>query len=135
MSGFLIGIFIILHGLVHLWYFTLSRRLVEFKPEMGWSGRSWILTNPLGDSTTRTLAGALYVLAAIIFAISGIGILIHTEWWRPVLTSAAVFSSAVIILFWDGGLQRIVEKGLLGLFINVMILVALLLLKWPSAAF
>jgi hypothetical protein len=129
MSGLLVGIFIALHGLVHLWYFTLSRRLVEFKPEMGWSGRSWILTNTLGDSTTRALASVLYVLATIAFVISGIAIFVRAEWWRPVLISAAIFSAAIIVLFWDGGLQRIIEKGLIGLFINVLILVALFLMK------
>ena len=51
MLRFLFGTFVVLHGLVHLWYFTLSQRLVEFKPEMGWTGKSWILSNLLGDST------------------------------------------------------------------------------------
>jgi hypothetical protein len=135
MLRFVISLFIVLHGLVHLWYFTLSQRLVEFKPEMGWSGRSWIFTNFLGDSTTRSLASVLYVLATIAFVVSGIGILLRAEWWRPVLVGSAVFSAAIILLLWDGGLQLLVNKGLVGFTISVMILVALLLLKWPSAAF
>jgi len=135
MLRFVISLFIVLHGLVHLWYFTLSQRLVEFKPEMGWSGRSWIFTNFLGDSTTRSLASVLYVLATIAFVVSGIGILLRAEWWRPVLVGSAVFSAAIILLLWDGGLQLLVNKGLVGFTISVMILAALLLLKWPSAAF
>ena len=135
MLRFVISLFIVLHGLVHLWYFTLSQRLVEFKPEMGWSGRSWIFTNFLGDSTTRSLASVLYVLATIAFVVSGIGILVRAEWWRPVLVGSAVFSAAIILLLWDGGLQLLVNKGLVGFTISVMILAALLLLKWPSAAF
>ena len=135
MLRFVISLFIVLHGLVHLWYFTLSQRLVEFKPEMGWSGRSWIFTNFLGDSTTRSLASVLYVLATIAFVVSGIGILLRAEWWRPVLVGSAVFSAAIILLLWDGGLQLLVNKGLVGFAVSVMILVALLLLKWPSAAF
>ena len=135
MLRFVISLFIVLHGLVHLWYFTLSQRLVEFKPEMGWSGRSWIFTNFLGDSTTRSLASVLYVLATIAFVVSGIGILLRAEWWRPVLVGSAVFSAAIILLLWDGGLQLLVNKGLVGFTISVMILVALLLLNWPSAAF
>jgi len=135
MLRFVISLFIVLHGLVHLWYFTLSQRLVEFKPEMGWSGRSWIFTNFLGDSTTRSLASVLYVLATIAFVVSGIGFLVRAEWWRPVLVGSAVFSAVIILLLWDGGLQLLVNKGLVGFTISVMILVALLLLKWPSAAF
>jgi hypothetical protein len=32
------GVFIVLHGLVHVWYVTLSQRWVEFQPEMVWTG-------------------------------------------------------------------------------------------------
>ena len=133
MLRFFIGLFIVLHDLVHLWYFSLSQRLVEFQPEMGWSGRSWILSNLLGDSTTRSLAGVLYVLATIAVVVSGIGIFIQAEWWRPMLLASAVFSSVIILLLWDGSTQLLVQKGLIGLIINVVILITLLLLKWPSA--
>jgi hypothetical protein len=133
MLRVLTGLFILLHGLVHLWYFSLSQRLVEFQPEMGWSGRSWILSNLLGDSTTRSLAGVLYVLATIAFVVSGISIFIQAEWWRPVLVASAVFSSVIILLLWDGSTQLLVQKGLIGLIINIVILITLLLLKWPSA--
>ena len=40
MLRIFIGIFMLLHGLVHLWYFVMSRGLVELKLEMGWSGKS-----------------------------------------------------------------------------------------------
>jgi hypothetical protein len=52
MLRFLIGIFIVLHGLVHLWYVVLSQGLVEFEPEMGWTGESWLLSRLLGESAT-----------------------------------------------------------------------------------
>ena len=55
MLAFWSGLFIVLHGLVHLWYVVLSQKLVAFQPEMGWVGRSWLLTNVLGDSPTRSL--------------------------------------------------------------------------------
>jgi hypothetical protein len=135
MSKFLIGIFIVLHGLVHLWYVTLSQRLVEFQPEMGWTGRSWVLTNPLGDGTTRSLASALFVLVTITYVVGGAGVLIQQDWWRPVVIGSALLSSAFILLFWDGQLQMLVEKGVLGLAINVVLLVALLVLEQPAFAF
>lgn len=135
MFRFLFGFFIILHGLVHLWYFTLSQRLVEFQPEMGWTGKSWLSSNFLSDSISRPLASALYILATIAFVVSGIGIFTSAEWLPPVLVGSAVFSSAVILLFWDGSTQMLVQKGFIGLLINVAILVALLVFKWPSSAF
>ncbi len=130
MLRFLIGVFIVLHGLVHLWYVTLSQRLVEFQPEMGWSGESWLLSPLLGDAATRSLATVLYGLATLGFVIGGIGVLVQQAWWRPVVIGSAAFSSAIIILFWDGNRQLLVQKGLIGLVINVAILVALLVLKF-----
>lgn len=126
MFRFLFGFFIILHGLVHLWYFTLSQRLVEFQPEMGWTGRSWLLSNLLGDSISRSLASVLYVLATIAFMVSGIDIFTNAEWLPPVLAGSAVFSLAIILLFWDGGSQMLMQKGFVGLLINVVILIAML---------
>lgn len=129
MFRFLFGFFLVLHGLVHLWYFTLSQGLVEFQTEMGWTGRSWLLSNFLGDSISRSLAGVFYVLATIAFVVSGIGLFTNAEWLPPVLAGSAVFSSAVILLFWDGNSQMLVQKGFVGLLINVVILIALLVLK------
>jgi hypothetical protein len=41
---------------------------------------------------------------------------------HPVKRASAVFSSVVILLFWDGRLNMPVEMGLLGLLINAAIL-------------
>jgi hypothetical protein len=46
-----------------------------------------------------------------------------------VVIGSAALSTAVILLFWDGGLQMLVQKGLIGLLINVGILVALLVFR------
>jgi hypothetical protein len=135
MLRFLIGLFIILHGLVHLWYFTLSQRLVDFKPEMGWSGKSWLFTGLLGDPTTRLLASVLFVVAAIALVISGVGIFARAEWWWPMLIGSAIFSSAILFVLWDGSTQLVVQKGLIGFLISLVILLVLLVLKRPSVAF
>ena len=129
MRNVLFGIFIVLHGLVHLWYAVLSLGLVEFQPEMGWTGESWLLTGLLGESAARSLAGVLYALATILFVAGGVGIFAGAEWWRLLLMAAAIFSSVLILLYWDGGMERIVEKGLLGLLINVGIIVVLTVFK------
>jgi len=119
------GVFIVLHGLVHMWYFTLSRRWVEFRPEMGWNGRSWLFSALLGDAVTRALASAFYALAALGLLVSGIALIASAAWWRVVGMVSAVLSGLVIMVFWDGDTRRIVEKGLIGLFINAAIVVVL----------
>ena len=126
MINLILGIFIVLHGLVHLWYFTLSQRLIQFQAEMGWTGKSWLFTSPVGDTPTRSIASVLYILATLGFIAGGIGIFIHQTWWRPTLMISAIFSSAVILLFWDGNAEMLIQKGLIGFFINIAILVILL---------
>jgi hypothetical protein len=134
MFRFLFGIFIVLHGLVHLWYVTLSQGLVEFQAEMGWTGKSWLFSPLFGDGATRSLSTVLYSLAALAFVIGGIGIFAQQAWWRPLVIGSATFSAVIILLFWDGGTQRLVEKGLIGFLINVALLAALLVFDWPASA-
>jgi len=135
MFRIIFGVFIVLHGLVHLLYFGQSRRLFELQPGMVWPDGSWAFSKLLGDEATRLLASISYVLTAIGFVAGGTGILVRQAWWRPVVVASAAFSAGIIILFWDGELQKLDDKGLIGLLINLAILVALLILRWPSAGF
>ena len=129
MLRFLISLFIILHGLVHLWYFTLSQGLVEFKPEMGWTGRSWILSGLLGDTIVRSVASTLFVVAAIALMTSGVGTLLRAEWWQTILLGSAILSFVILFLFWDGSMRMVVQKGLIGFLISLAILLMVLLFK------
>jgi hypothetical protein len=127
-----IGIIVILHGLVHFWYVTLSQGWVAFQPEMGWTGKSWLLSNLMGDQITRILATVLYSLAAITFLIAGIGLVAGQGWTRMWLSAASLISIVAILLFWDGNFSKPVEKGALGLLISTAILFATVVLKWPA---
>jgi len=120
-----LGVFIALHGLVHLWYVVLSQQLVEFQPEMGWSGRSWLFSPLLGGEGGRAAATILYAIATLAFVVGGGGVLAEAGWARPVLTAAALLSSATVVLFWEGRIEMAMQKGLLGLLINVALLIAL----------
>ena len=127
MARILFGIFIIFHGLVHAWYIVLGQKWIVFRPEMGWSGRSWLFTGLLGDPTTRLAASLVYGLAGIGLIVGGIGWLARGDWAAPLLAGAAALSALGIALFWDGSAQRIVEKGLLGLFLSLLVVVAALM--------
>lgn len=119
------AIFIILHGLAHLWYVTLSIKLIAYKPEMGWSGDSWLLTNLMGDGGARTIAAILYTLASLGFVAAGVGLLMEEQWFRPLTIWSAVLSIIGIVLFWDGSASQIIEKGLLGFVISVLVMIGL----------
>jgi hypothetical protein len=129
----LFGIFVILHGLVHLWFVVLSQELIEVKPEMGWTPQSWLFTGLIGDTATRWLVTVVSILLALTFTAGGIGLFTRASWWRPVVIGASVASAALILLYWDGGTQLLVEKGLVGFLIDALIWVAVAVLNWPSA--
>lgn len=129
MLNTVFGVFIVLHGLVHLLYFALSRKLFELDPPLvGWPDQSWAFASALGDASTRLLATVLYGAATIIFVVSGVGILARASWWHPLLIIAALFASAITLLFWDGQLQRLPDKGFVGILINIAILVVIFLI-------
>lgn len=83
MQTIITGIFLVLHGLVHLLYFGQSRRLFELRPKMVWPDGSWAFSKLVGDTrsspvdeTTRLLASVALVLAAIGFMAGGLGLFI-----------------------------------------------------------
>ena len=135
MLRFIVGVFIVLHGLVHLLDFGQSWRLFELQPGMVWPDGAWAFSRLLGDQATRLLASISCVLAALAFVAGGIGILLKQAWWRPVVVVSAVFSAVIFVLFWNGKMERLDNQGVVGILINLAILVAVLLLQWPNFSF
>jgi hypothetical protein len=129
---FIFGVFILLHGLVHLLYSGQSARYFELKPGMVWPDGSWAFSGLLGNETARNLASISLILAAMGFIVGGTGILTSHAWWRPVVIGATAFSSFVYIFFWNGRMQNLDGQGVVGLLINMAILLAALILRWPS---
>lgn len=135
MIRILFGIFFVLHGLVHLLYFGQSARYFVLQPGMVWPDGSWAFSRLIGEAGNRNLASLLLVLAAIGFAVGGIGIFAKQAWWRPAIVFTSVFSSMLYLLFWDGGFQHLDNKGGVGILINLAILAALLIFQWPKFDF
>jgi hypothetical protein len=131
----IIGVFIVLHGLVHLLYFGQSQRLFELVEGMLWPEGSWAFSKLLGYKATRLLASISCLLAALGFVVGGVAILTRQAWWHPVLVGSAAFSCAIFILFWDGRKQGLNNQGLIALLINLAILVAVLIFQWPDFGF
>ena len=129
---YVLGIFFVLHGLIHLLYSGQSARRFELKPGMIWPDGSWAFSSLLGNETTRNLASISLVLVAIGLIVGGTGIIINQAWWRPVIVGAVGFSSVVFILLWNGRMQNLDGQGVVGIIINMAILLAVLVLRWPS---
>lgn len=128
----LFGIFIILHGLVHLLYFGQSARYFELQPGLVWPDGAWVFSKLIGNESTRMLANVLLILAALLFIVAGIGMLTKQSWWQPIVLGAATFSTIIYILLWDGSLQKMADKGWVGILINLAILAAVLIFRWPA---
>jgi hypothetical protein len=132
MLRFILGVFVVLHGLVHLLYFGQGRRLFELQPGMVWPDGSWVFAKLLGTEATRWLASAACILAAVLFIAGGLGIFVRQAWWRPVIVVSAAFSALLFFLFWNGGFQKLDNQGGIGILINLAILGAVILLQWPN---
>lgn len=131
----LFGIFIVLHGLVHFLYFGQSARYFELQPGMSWPDGSWSFSRFLPNTAGRKSASILLVLAGIGFLVGGAGIFLKQGWWLPVVTSTAIFSSLIYVLFWDGKIQSLHDKGGVGILINLALLTSLFVFHWPKFKF
>ena len=131
MLQFIFGVFMVLHGLVHVLYMGQSARRFELRPGLVWPDGSWAFSKLLGKKHTRTLASVVLLVAAIGFVAGGVGLLLSQAWWRTVIVATAIFSSAAYILFWDGKLHKLPDQGAVAILINLAILVAVVILQWP----
>jgi hypothetical protein len=128
---FIFGVFLVLHGLVHLLYLGQSSRRFELKPGMVWPDGSWAFSKLLGEKHTRMLASAVLIVAAIGFLASGIGLLLSQTWWWSIVTATAIFSSLTFVLLWNGKLRHLDDQGGVGVVINGVVLLAALVVPLP----
>jgi len=102
---------------------------------MLWPDGSWSLSRMLGDEPTRVLASILCALAAVGFLAGGIGLFASQSWWRPMVVVSAAFSAMIFVILWDGKLQMLSNNGIFAVLINIAILVAVLVFRWPKLGF
>jgi hypothetical protein len=131
MIRILFGIFMVLHGLVHLLYFGQSARIFELKPGMVWPDGSWFFSRLVGDGTGRALATISLIAAAIGFIAAGIALIFKHPWHSSIAVGAVIISSLVYILFWNGKMQDLDGQGGIGILINSAILISLFVLLKP----
>lgn len=130
MLRIIFGIFVVLHGLVHLLYFGQSARYFELQPGMVWPDRSWAFSKLLSETITRTLASIFLALAAIGFVAGSAGVFARQAWWPAMAIGVAAFSTVLFVLFWDGVFQQLANKGMVAILINAAIVVVAVV--WPD---
>lgn len=122
MVRIIFGIFIVLHGLVHLLYFGHSARYFELQPGLSWPDGAWAFSGFMGTGTVRMVGNILLVLAALLFVVGGIAVFTRQDWWRLAVTISTVFSTAVYLLLWNGRFERLADNGWVGILINLAVL-------------
>lgn len=117
------GLFFIAHGLIFLFYLALARHQVQIEPPLtGFPEQAWLLRRFFSGAQIIHIATGGFALAALLFVAGGLFFLADAALWRAVLSGACLFSSALLLLLWDGVPRRLPEKGFVGIIINLVIL-------------
>lgn len=132
MLQIIFGIFLLLHGLVHLLYFGHSQHLFLLQPKMRWPDNSWLFSRFFGDGLTRGLVSLFCMLSAVGFSTAGMLVLLDFPFWKPVVITAAILSSLLFVFCWDGKSENLNDKGAIGLFINLTLLILVLFFPFIS---
>ena len=118
-----LGIFLILHALVHLLYAGQALRVFELRPGLTWPDGAWAFSRLFGDPVTRSLATILLVLTALGFFAGALGLFLGQDWRQTVSAGAAILSIATYLAFWNGKFHELPDQGGIGLLISLGILV------------
>jgi hypothetical protein len=129
MINIIFGIFLFLHGIVHLLYAGQSIRLFELQANMTWPDGSWLFSKMLGVEATRTIGGILLVLIALGLIAGGLGMFFKADWARTVAIVSAVVSTLLYLVCWDGHFATWSEQGGVGILLNIAVIAAALILK------
>lgn len=127
MGKILLPVLIFLHGAVHVWYVLLIGNIVKYSPDMGWTGKSWLLPGLPVEGFLRISGVIVYGLTALLFLISVTGMLLDKSWYPALLVVSAIVSSLAILFFFDGCFRMLVQKGLVGLLLNFIIIATLII--------
>ncbi|MBN1122311.1 MAG: hypothetical protein JXJ17_14635 [Anaerolineae bacterium] len=98
----IIGIFIILHGLVHPIMALVPQPIEDLKNEAPIIGGFWTESWLLGKGpAVKTTIYVMAALAALVLLVAGIGLIGSHPWAKPVLIAGAGLSLLLLLLFWN----------------------------------
>ena len=113
-----LALFLVLHGLVQVFFVGWSLRRFALRPGMTWPDDSWALSRLLGERTTRPFAAAVMAFATAAFVVAGIALLLDQKAWQAIMAIALALSTGGFILFWNGKLGGLPNQGAFAVLIN-----------------
>ncbi|MBI9049975.1 MAG: hypothetical protein JEZ00_11180 [Anaerolineaceae bacterium] len=127
----IIPLAIIFHGIGHIMGILTALKVISTET---WHSRSWLLTNALGDTTTRIIALILWSITVIGFIAAGAGAFgwqVTAGNWRMILVVTSIVSLITLAVFWNAFAVFFPNKvGCIAF--NIAALVGILMLNWPS---
>ncbi len=130
-----IGMFFVLHGLVHFLYFGQTARFFELQPGMSWPDNAWLFTPFFRKKAIRVLAGNFCILSGMGFIISALAVFLHHSTWYILAIGSSVFSSFGYVIFWNGKPEKLHDQGAIAILINIAIILSIGILRWPQFNF
>ncbi len=108
------AVFVVLHGLVHvLGFIVYSLGLVT--PAIVYKTTLLNGTWDVGAAGIFSY-GLLWLLPIVGFVVVGIGLLLRTTWWRPVMLTVSLFSLVLTTLDWqDAYLGTLINLAIIGI--------------------
>lgn len=121
----LIAAVIAVHGIGHTYFLVYALGLDKRVQ----TGRSWLLSGRLPDAAVKAVGILIWLLATAGFVAAGVGVFGQHDWWRGLAVVSSVISLLGLALFLQAKLPFFNAGAM-----DAIILVALLLLHWPSPA-
>jgi hypothetical protein len=121
----LIALVVAVHGIGHTYFLVYALGLVQ----RGQADRSWLLSGRIPDTAVMGMGILIWLLVTAGFVAAGVGIFGLHDWWRWLAVASSAVSLLGLVLFLQVRLPFFNAGAM-----DVVILVALLLLHWPSAA-
>lgn len=125
--SYLIGFFLVMHGLVHLFYFAHIQKHLILHPTA--EGHGLLPGHSILHSTRLPTALACVITAAG-FTIAGggvAGVAVFEPWWVEAGILSAVFSSLLFFIWYNGRLENMDEPAAYAMNINLLILAVLII--------
>lgn len=129
MLKIIFGIFVLLHGLVHLLYFGHSQKLFKLQKGLKWPENSIVLKKYLSPGNISSIASFICIIATIVLVGGSILYFINNSLWKTTILTGTGISSLLYLVFWDGKLKKLDDNGGIAILINIAIFLAISVIK------
>ena len=131
MERILIAVVLLAHGIGHILGPLQVLKVAQVNPT--WTGDSWLLTGPTGQTVSNVIGLLLWLAAMVGFVATAAVVMgwLPASWWVPLAVGSSVVSLVAIALF----PTAFPTTSTLGaVIIDVAVLAAVLVFKWAPTA-